>query len=631
MSLPEPKTSESTPPGRLAFLETLLLAAVLFAMIALPILEILLRRFFKMGIKACPQILQHLVLVVGVLGGALAAREKRLLSFTGATTFLRGWPALLASLLSATAGITISLWLAVAAGQFVSVERKAGEILAYSIPTWTLQLLLPIGFGVIALRILLTVSSSWWIRLIPLFLSLLLSLLFLHAAEETNLPSPFTSLFQKIPPLDRESFFLPAVVGLLLTTILGLPIFCAIGGAALLCFFTIAEPISSVSIAHYRLVTNPTLPTIPLFTLAGYLLAEGGASQRLIRLFQALFGSFRGGPAIVTVAVCAFFTSFTGASGVTILALAALLMPVLLDAGYEERTSLGLLTGSGSLGMLFPPCLPVILYAVVAKQEIETMFLAGVLPGALLVAMTGIYGVAKAPREASRRKPFCLREAGVAIWECKWELLIPVVALGGIFGGFATPVEASAVTAAYTLFVETVLYRDLRFFRDVPRVMAECGLLVGGVLLILGVALGLTDYLILEMIPDRVVEWVRASIESRYLFLLSLNLLLIVVGCLMDVFSAIIVMAPLLVPLGAAFEIDPVHLGIIFLANLELGYLTPPVGMNLFLSSYRFNRPILEVCRSIVPILLVQLTGVLLITYIPPLTTWLPSLLQNMR
>jgi tripartite ATP-independent transporter DctM subunit len=379
-------------------------------------------------------------------------------------------------------------------------------------------------------------------------------------------------------------------------------------------------------IRHYQQVTNASLPAIPMFTLAGYFLAEGGAARRLVRVFQALVGHFRGGPAIATVLVCAFFTSFTGASGVTILALGGLLMPVLLAARYSQKDALSLLTGSGSIGLLFPPCLPVILYAIIANIDINQMFLGGILPGILMVIAAGIWGVARSRRPAEGEiKAFLWAEAKSALWDAKWELLLPVVACAALFSGYATAVEASAITALYAFIVESVVYKDLKISRDVPRVMTECGLLVGAILLILGVALGFTGYLVQAQVPVQLIAWVQGSVHSPLLFLLALNVFLLIVGCLMDIFSAIIVVVPLLVPLGAAFGIDPVHLGIIFLANLELGYLTPPVGMNLFLSSYRFDKPMPEVWKAIIPMLLVLLGGVLLITYLPFMSTALPQ------
>jgi len=410
-------------------------------------------------------------------------------------------------------------------------------------------------------------------------------------------------------------------------TVAGAPVFVTIGGAALVLFWTEHLPVSSLALDHYRLVTDQMLPAIPLFTLAGYFFAEGGASRRLIELFDAWFGWFRGGAAIVTTLACAFFTAFTGASGVTILALGALLMPALIGARYSEKSALGFMTSAGSLGLLFPPCLPLILYAIIARVPVREMFLAGALPGMLLVLLTAAWGVYIAPPRSSAAA-FRWPRAWSALWNAKWELLLPVIALGSLLSGLATPLEAAAATAAYAFVIETWVQRDLQLVRDVPRVTVECGALVGGVLLILGVALGFTNYLIEIQLPMHAAEWATSSVRSPLLFLLLLNVLLLIVGCLMDVFSAIIVVVPLLVPLGSAFGINPLHLGIIFLANLELGYLTPPVGMNLFLAAYRFEKPMSTVIRAVLPTLAVMFIGVLLITYVPWLTTWLPSLFK---
>ncbi len=350
-----------------------------------------------------------------------------------------------------------------------------------------------------------------------------------------------------------------------------------------------------------------------------------------MRVFRGLLGQFRGGPAIVTVLAGAFFTSFTGASGVTILALGGLLMPVLMGAGYSERLSLGLLTGSGGLRLLFPPSLPLILYAIVASANakagsvtIEKMFLDGLGPGWLLVAMAAGLGIRLGPKGTAGRAALDRGEAARAMWAAKWELLLPIVALVALFGGFATPVEAAAVTALYAFVVEAFVYRAFKRAREIPRVMAECGLLVGGMLLILGVALGFTNYLIDAQVPARAVEWVTGAVTSKYAFLLALNLSLLAVGCVMDMYSAIMVVVPLIVPLGLTYGIDPIHLGIIFLANMELGLLTPTVGINIFLSASRFDKPVLEVSRAVIPMQCVLLTGVLLITYLPLLTTLLP-------
>jgi tripartite ATP-independent transporter DctM subunit len=586
--------------------EELVLTVGLAAMILVPLVEILLRPTLKTGISAATLIVQHLTLVVGMLGAALAAREDRLLTLATGTLLPEGRPRALARWFALSAGAAVALFLFVAAFQFVASERERDQILAYGVPRWVVLSTLALGFALVAVRLIRHAAPSRGGRAAAVSL---VGLLVLVASW---------------PPAAPASIVPVALIGLLVATVLGAPVFALLGGAALILFWGEEVPIASITVEHYRLVTSPTLPTVPLFTLAGYFLAEGGASRRLVAVFEALFGGLRGGPAIVTALVCAFFTTFTGASGVTILALGGLLMPILLGSGYSEKNALGLVTGAGSLGLLFPPCLPIILYAIIAKITMEEMFLGGILPGFLLVAATVGWGIWQSPRaeaeRAERPKPHALD----ALWEAKWELLLPAVALVALFGGFATPVEAAALTALYAFVIETWFYRDLHLVKDIPRVMTECGLLVGGVLLILGAALGFTNYLVDAEIPTRGVEWVTGAVESRLVFLLLLNLFLLVVGSLMDIFSAIVVVVPLIVPIGEAFGIDPVHLGVIFLANLELGYLTPPVGMNLFLSSYRFGKPVGEVARASFPLLIVLLVGVLVITYFPPLTTTLP-------
>ena len=379
-------------------------------------------------------------------------------------------------------------------------------------------------------------------------------------------------------------------------------------------------PIASIPVETYRSVVSPSIPTLPLFTLTGFLLAEGGSSDRLVRLFNALFGWLPGGLAIAATLVCAFFTSFTGASGVTILALGGLLMPVLVRSGYREGFSLGLITATGSIGLLFPPSLPVILYAVVAHVPIPDLFRAAALPGLLLVVAVVALGMRESIAAQTARPGFRAREAAAAVWECKWELLLPFIVLGGIFGGFCTLVEAAALTAVYALVVTTLVHRELAWRSDLPRVLGHCMVMIGSVLVILGVAMGLTNYLVDAEIPMQAAAWVEATLHSRALFLLALNGFLLIVGCLMDIFSAIVVVVPLILPISRVFGIDPLHLGVIFLANLELGYLTPPVGLNLFLSSSRFGKPLWTVCVETFPFLLALLAVVLLVTYVPAFT-----------
>lgn len=595
--------------GFTARTENAVVSLALAVMVVLPLAEAFLRRTFRVSIPASAAVVQHMVLVVGMLGGAIAARDGRLLSLsTLGESSIRGPLKTASRVFTSAVAAAISGFLCLAAYRFVQTEHDAGKILAYRIPVWVVECVLPLGFAVIAIRILLHVSKSWGRRMAAVACAALLMGVVMHWP-------------------DGFHHSLAIALGiLLLASVLGMPAFATLGGAALILFWGVGQPIAAIPIAHYALVTNPILPTLPLFTLAGYFLAEGGAPERLVRVFYALFGQFRGGPAIVTVLVCAFFTSFTGASGVTILALGGLLMPVLTGAHYSNKDALGLLTGSGSLGLLLPPCLPLIVYAIVARVPIERMFLGGIIPALVMMAAIAIWGIRRGSASDSAVAKFHWGEARNALWEAKWELALPVIAFAALFGGLTTPVEAAALTALYAFFVQAVIHRDLKILRDVPRVMAECGLLIGGVLLILGVSLGFTNYLVDAEVPTRAVEWTTRTIHSPLLFLLLLNVFLLVVGCLMEIYPAIVVEVPLLVPLGAAYGIDPVRLGIIFLANMELGYLTPPVGLNLLMSSYRFNKPVPEVLRAVLPVVVVLSLGVLLITYVPTLTTALPRL-----
>jgi tripartite ATP-independent transporter DctM subunit len=416
----------------------------------------------------------------------------------------------------------------------------------------------------------------------------------------------------------------PALLVLGVAILLGAPLFAGLAGIALIFFVAAGDPIASVPLDHYDQVVNPLLATLPLFTLAGFVVTATGAAERLVELLRAWTGHLRGGPAVVTVAACAFFTAFTGGSGITILALGGLLMPILMASRYGEREALGLVTGAGSLGVLFAPCLPLILYSIVAEVSIEAMFLGGVLPGLLMVALACAWGIARSPPAASG-EAFSARRAVAATWRAKWDLLLPVVPIVLIFGGYALPVPAAAITAAYAIAVAALVNRDLPRGERLVEVFSECGLLVGGVLLLLGTAMGLTNLLVTEHVPDRLTAWMDAAIDSRWVFLLILNLVLVVLGCVIEIFSAIIVVAPLVVPVAQAFGVDPVHLGVIMLASLELGYLMPPIGLNLLMSASRFRRPMLEVASATLPMLAVLAAGVALINLLPQLSLlWLP-------
>jgi tripartite ATP-independent transporter DctM subunit len=583
--------------------EDVLLSIALGAMAIVPLAEVAMRATLHRGIPGAASLVQHLTLVVGMVGAAIAARENRLLAVAGLHAFLKGSHAATARVLSGAVTAAVAGGLCWAAVQFVASERDVGKQLIHGLPVWVIQAFLPLGFALIAARVLWNTSRRWSGRLLALSLFALSIVLLLYL------------------PVARETLVWSGLLTLVAAIVLGAPIFVALGGAALLLFWGAQLPTASLSLDHYRLVVNPSLPAIPLFTLAGYFLAESGAPRRLVRVFDALLGGLRGGAAAVTVLAGAFFTAFTGASGITILALGGLLIPLLKGVGHSERSALGLVTSSGSLGVLLPPSLPLILYAVVAKVPMHDMFLGAILPGLTMAVLLLFWGRHTAGSGHPRARRFDVREARVAIIDAKWELLLPAVAFFALFSGLATPVEAAAVTALYAFVVEALVHRDLHWRRDVPRVMAEAGLLVGGVLLILGVALGFTNYLVDAQIPDHAIDWAKATLHSPWAFLAALNVFLLLVGCVMDIFSAIVVVVPIMIPVATAFGIDPVHVGIVFLANMELGYLTPLVGMNIFFASYRFGKPVLEVCRAVLPFLLVLLIGVLLITYLPWLTT----------
>jgi len=566
----------------------------------LPVLELLLRAVFNTGIMGSTEYVQELALWVGFLGAMLTSREERHLSLSSGLKIIPAKFEGVTKTLAQIASTAVAAGLFWASLQLVLVEMDSPDTVGGLIPIWMAESILPLSFGVITLRFILKAGKPAAIALAALGL-------------------PLAYLFGFV--LEPYSYDLqwPAVILLFISALLGAPIFVVIGGAALVFFFADFVPAAAIPAETVRIVTSPSIPAIPLFTLAGYILAESKASERLVRLFKALFGWMPGGLVVATTLVCAFFSTFTGASGVTILALGGLLLPVLLNSGYKERFSTGLLTATGSIGLLFPPSLAVILYGVVARVPIDELFIAGIVPGAILVLAVILFGLWQAKGGKIERPAFNAREAAAAMWEAKWEILLPVIVLAAIFGGFTSLMEAAAITAVYAILTQSLVHRDLTWAKDLPASFVKCLTMLGGIFVILGVAMGLTNYLVDAMIPMQAADWVQANVDSKITFLLALNVFLLAVGALMDIYSAIVVVVPLILPIAAVFGIHPLHLGMIFLVNLELGYLTPPVGMNLFLASYRFEKPLGEVYRAALPFLLVLALVVLLITYVPEL------------
>jgi len=407
---------------------------------------------------------------------------------------------------------------------------------------------------------------------------------------------------------------------IILMALLGAPVFVVISAFAILGFYVADIQMAALIVDIYsKFASNPVLYTIPIFTFAGYILAESRASLRIVNFSKALLGWLPGGLAIVSLVACAFFTAFTGASGVTIIALGGLLYPALMKDNYSERFSLGLLTSSGSLGLLFFPSLPIIIYGVVSEASITQLFAAGLLPGILLIILLSIYSVWAGRKTVTTKTVVSIGEIAQSVNEAKWELLIPVILIVGIFGGFVTLGEIAAITAAYVLIVEVFIYKDIKIER-LPAIMTNSMVLVGGIFIIFGSALALTNYLIDAEIPMIILDFMQAHIGSKIVFLITLNIFLLIVGCVMDIFSALLVVVPLIVPIAASYEINPVHLGIIFLTNLEIGYATPPVGMNLFISCFRFDKPVITLYRAAIPFLIILLIGLAIITYVPVLS-----------
>ncbi len=410
--------------------------------------------------------------------------------------------------------------------------------------------------------------------------------------------------------------------------LLGAPLFVLILAATLVGFHSAEIDLSVIAIELYRITETPLLIALPLFTFAGYILSESNASERLLRLTRVFIGWMPSGLAIVSLISCAVFTAFTGASGVTIVALGALLLPALIKEGYDEQFSLGLVTTTGSLGLLLPPSIPLILYGIIVQQmnigqefTLTELFMAGLLPALLMIVVLAIWITWRTRNRVFEKTSFSTQEAIEAIKDAAWELPLPVFILLGIFGGFFAVSEVAAVTALYVLIVETFIYKEIKGSQLI-KVMKESMQMVGGILLILAISMAFTNYLVDAEVPMRLFEWVKSNIDDRVTFLILLNLFLLVLGAILDIFSALVIVVPLIVPVAIGYGIHPIHLGIIFLANMQIGYFTPPVGMNLFIASYRFNKPITELYRATLPFMMVLLLCVLVITYVPWLSIW---------
>ena len=600
----------------LAFLAVFGLTMVLLA-------EVVAQKVFNTGIKNSEVYVQHLVLAATFIAAAVTAREKKHLALATGMFLperLKGFAAAVTAALAS--GMTLAFGssaLSFAVNAFAATDRVG------FLPKRLVVLIIAAGFLAMSLRFITGLEKKGP-RLGAAAAAVLLGLFFgfeplvqlVTAGGTVSMPG-LTAAGASLQPLISGAAG-PMIIVLIAAAFLGLPIFAVLGGIGFLLFAKAGQPLEIIPNQAYGVLTGNAIPAIPLFAAVGFFLSESKAGERLVRFFQSVLGWMPGGMAVMAVVICAFFTTFTGASGVTILVLGGLLAIVLEKAGYPKRFTIGILTASGSIGLLFPPSLPVIIYGVIAQTSIKDMFVGGLLPGAFLVISVITVGVVYSWKHRIPRHPLKVREAVAAFGASFWELLLPLIVFGLYFGGIVSLQQSAAAALLYVWIVETFIKRDMKI-RDLPRIFLRAVPIIGGVLIILALANGLSYYIIDAQIPQKLSALVAAKITSPVVFLLLLNVALLVVGCFMDIYSAILVVVPLIIPLGNLFHIHPVHLGIIFLANLELGYLTPPVGLNLYLASYRFEEPISRVYRDVLVFLGIGLVAVLLITYVPLLTT----------
>ncbi|GHV75985.1 TRAP transporter subunit DctM [Spirochaetia bacterium] len=591
----------------------------------LPVAEAILRVFFHSRVPSSPGLIAHLLLVLGLLSGMSTTKQGDHLSI-GLLHYVHNEK--IKNRIIAGTGllsvfiVTIFAW---CSASFIKIGLSPWQIIGF-IPDQVFALVMPIGYAVMVFRFarMAPLKGSLRLLLVPaVLLGTLCSLpVIFKLLWGFNLPDFAFAINDGFVAM-ADFLRAPVFILLILAALAGTPLFAVIGGLALLLIQGSGGEIDVVSNQVYTALTQNNMVAIPLFTLSGFILSESRAGERLVHTFQSLFGWLPGGLVIAAVVICAFFTSFTGASGVTILALGGILYAVLSENGsYSSKFSIGLLTASGSIGLLFPPSLAIFLVGATTQTNTIHLFLGGLIPGLILVLATIAFGIVTSVKTKIPVEPFSLKKAGRALKNSLLEILLPFLLIAGYFSGVLSLVEIGAAAAIYVFVAEVFVYRDIKL-SGVVQVFKKAVPIIGGILSILALSQALSYYIVDTQAPYRFAQWMQRAISSKYLFLLVLNLSLLVVGCLVDIFSAILIVLPLIMPLGAAYGIDPVHLGIIFLVNMEAGFLTPPVGLNLFLASYRFKRPFLETARYVLPFLAIQLAVLIVVTYVPILTTYL--------
>jgi tripartite ATP-independent transporter DctM subunit len=598
----------------------------LACLVLIPAADVILRLVCKSRFPAAPVLTAHLLLVLGLLSGMIATRTGDHLSI-GLFQYsnnekLKTSIAAATSLVSAFL-VTIFGWCSVS---FLRVGLYPVQLIGF-IPDRLFALVMPIAYAVIASRFARRAGLGGWKRILPVLAIVLGTVCslpaickFIWGIDIPDFAWNLTDAFCEIAAVIKT----PVIIALIVMALLGTPIFVIIGGAALILLQSNGSEIDIAANQIYTALTQNSLIAIPLFTFTGFILSESRAGERLVDSFKNLFGWLPGGMIIVSVILCAFFTSFTGASGVTILAMGGILLTVL--SGYPEKFTIGLLTASGSIGLLFPPSLPILLVGATTRTNTIHLFLGGLLPGLLLVAATIAFGIAVSIKHKIPVEPFKLRKAVRGLKNSLLEILLPFFLIAGYFTGIFSLVEISAAAAIYVFIVEVFVYKEIKL-KGIVAVFAKTIPISGGILSILALAQALSYYIVDSQIPEFFAQWMQHTVTSKWAFLLLLNIALLISGCLIDIFSAIMIILPLIAPLGAVYGIDPVHLGIIFLINMEAGFLTPPVGLNLFLASYRFKKPFVETSRNVLPFLGIQLAVMFIVTYVPGLSTFLKGLL----
>lgn len=608
---------------RLLRVDEWLSSAALLLMVLIPVVEIAMRPWMGSGIDNAPVLVQHLGLVLAMWGALAAERHGHLTTLGGGggtrADGPRAWSAVWAH---AVAAVVCGM-LAMSSWHLVASEREVSHALAYGMPTWWIQASMPLCFALLGLKLGARCAQAQGAR-------------WLLGLALTLCGAVGVSVFDGMAVMAW-----PGVLLLLAALLTGAPIFAVLGGLALALFWQDGMPLASVALSHYQITVNPSLPALPLFTLAGLVFARTGAAQRLGHLFVALLGQGTTGTVMASAVLCSCFTAFTGGSGVTILALGGLLLPLLRHAGYPEKRGISLVTSASALGVLLAPSVPLIMYAIMARVPINTMFLAGLVPALVMVVFLLVFGgylprsnaVEEVALDLHSGQPVPAQQsvrqsAWRAAWAAKWEILAPVVAIGSLVSGVATPTESAAVTALYAIVTQSLAHRELSL-RLLGKCLSESAQIIGGVLLILGMALALTNYLIDAGIPDAAIEAVQSAIPNKFVFMLALTFFLLLAGALMEIYAAIVVLVPLLLPVALSYGMDPVHFGIVFLAAMEMGFLCPPAGMNIYFSAAMFGKPVREVALAVLPALLAIFLGTLAIASLPWLATGLPAWLSN--